>query len=151
METIQEKAEFAHKFLMQKTRDSGDKFWCCSDDAPSWMTDLCREAHAGMFPDDYKYEYIEDALEKLYQYEDADEIDIEADAYNSDLFAWVASHSDRTSYADDALKEFGATSIIEAISYGQEFERREVLILVRNFLENLDIPEEEKTEYAASL
>lgn len=132
--TIQEKANECLKYLKTKKRDNGESFICQADNAPEWFNDLCREAHSGMLPDDYKYEFISDALYAISESSednDVQEIQLEPDIYNSDLLQWLSSSNSRTEYVDQASDNFGPSKdIISGISMGQYEEKQEVLSIV---------------------
>lgn len=121
------------------------------------MLELVREAHGEFFPEDWRYEEIQDACARIHDADDADEsgYDIEADVYTMDRLRWLASHLDRVDYCDDAMKEFGKESfdsVVEIIGAGQIREREEihqsVLQSLRNRLEEIgdESDEEEETE-----
>lgn len=140
MKTLQERAEIAHGHLEMKLRGEGDNavyFQCIKENAPDWMTDLCREAHEDMLPNDWSYSFIEDALEKLMTYEEADEIQLEANIYNHELLEWVGSNLNRSSYVDDAMSD-GYNEFFALLTAGQMYERDAVLSCVRNWLETHD-------------
>jgi hypothetical protein len=120
-----------------RTRTNGQTFWTFKDDSPQWIIDLCHEAHAEMFPDDVRYEFVRDAVYALSNADDPDEVSLEASIYISDLSAWLGSRADRYSYCDEAVEEFGwtFTNTIELLQLGQAREKQEVLDLVRSFLE----------------
>lgn len=101
---------------------------------------MCREAHGDMFPDDWRYSFIVEALDRITEYEDLDaaESEIEADIYTADRLAWLASRLDRSNYVDDAINEYGwdgKGGIVEAIGLGQIAERSEVFQIVRQWCE----------------
>lgn len=134
---LQTLAAEVRKMFVCKKRDNGASFWSIPGDKPKWITDLCREAHGDMMPDDYKYEYIVEALDRLKDGdEDGDEI--EPDVYNSDLSKWMGSHSDRGWYVDEAVKEFGHSEdgIYADMMMGQVQEKREVFYSVKQSLES---------------
>lgn len=43
-----------------------------ADNSPAWVTDLCREAHSGRAPDDWRFEFISLALDSLAEDGDPD-------------------------------------------------------------------------------
>jgi hypothetical protein len=146
--TIQEKAaEFARHFET-RTRDNGDTFVCCTDDAPQELKDLVHTTHAihathgGMLPDDWRYQFVSDALDLLADCENPDDADPEVDIYTYDLTAWLHSRVDRVYYLTEALEAGSINDGFALLSYAQYLERCEVLNSVRSSLENL-IEEEE--------
>lgn len=117
-----------------------------TSDAPNWVSDLVREAHGNMLPDDFRFRFIADALYALADTEDPDDIEPEPDVYSTDLLAWAGSNANRwAGYCDDALWELGkeAGGFTQLAAYGQLLEREEVLGLVRQFLETMTEPETE--------
>lgn len=139
MASIQDKASEALKHF--GTQDRGDeKIIVIRDGAPQWVTDLAHHAHGDMFPDDLRYEYIQDALQIIADEEDEDfwseRVDSDVDVYTSDLTGWLASRGDRYSYVDDAVEEHGYPKggLVHALQMGQYKEREEVLYLVRDYL-----------------
>lgn len=127
------------KSMTQKTRDDGNKFYCFSDDAPDWMTDMAHEAHGDFMPDDHRYEFIHDALVALADNDDTDEAreSIESDCYTSDLLAWLSSNLNRLGYVDQSIQEMGkCDSLANDLMGGQLVEKLEVFDAVLSFLEN---------------
>lgn len=146
MSTMQELAQIAYDSLETKTRDNGDTFITRKDDAPAWLEDVCYAAHDGMFPDDYKYEFIKAAVDAIMDDEDPDEaLDSDVDVYTGRLTAWLASSTSRMSYVDDAVDEYGWSSLDQALKLGQLTERREVYDAVYAALEGLASDDEEET------
>lgn len=137
------KAKLARSFFIRKTRDSGESFTCTKDETPDWVTDLCHDAHNEMLPDDFVYSTIEDSLDAIIEAggDEVEAIELECDIYNRDLLAWLASHSSRVDYTDQAAEEFGSGGIITLISQGQYLEKRDILANVVRSLENLEIEE----------
>jgi hypothetical protein len=119
-----------------------DSVWVTTDDRPDWVQTMCHEAHGDMMPDDWRYEFIVEALTELEDTEDADDINLEADIYTHDLTAWLHSRADRYSYCDEAFEEYGAdpkqfpNPMISLLQWGQVREKEEVLNAVRSFLES---------------
>lgn len=142
------KAKLARSFLTRGNRaESGEVYIYAKDGAPEWMQTLCQDAHDEILPDDYVYSVIEDALDSIIDNDgDADSAtdSIEADTYNRDLLAWLASHTFRVGYCDEAAEEIGLGSdagIIDRIQLGQCFEKRAIFQSVINSLENIEIEE----------
>jgi hypothetical protein len=136
------------KIHADKDGDGGR--WTLRDGSPDWMRDLVMDAHRDgsmgfdgvpgmgmMFPDDWRYEFIVEALDAIENASDRDldngDVRLEADIYTHDLLTWLASRIDRTSYCDDAMNE-GLVSInadmVARISAGQYTEKNEVFALV---------------------
>lgn len=144
---LQKLAGEVSAMFQQKKRDTGAEFWTVKDGSPKWVTDMCREAHGDMLPDDYKYEFIVGALDALSNYEDPDDIEseIEPDPYTHDLYKWLASNLTRAYYVDEAVKNLGHSEqgIVGDIGCGQYDEKREVFAIVRDFLERRIADEED--------
>jgi len=136
-ESLQKLAGFYEKFFTKKKRDNGEEFWLVTDDAPEELTELIREAHDDMFPDDYKYEFIRDALSDYSNFEEPDEIMevIEADPYTAGLTHWLASNINRVYYLTEAIEEFEPKDGFQALSLAQYREKSDVYQSVRNSLE----------------
>lgn len=133
--TLETLAAEANRMLTSKTR--GDRRIVVPvDDAPEWFTDLCHHAHGDMMPDDWRYEFIEDALCQLENgEEDARDVD-DAYPYTHDRLNWLASRADRSGYVDEAASELGRPDTFDGeIALGMWWEMREVLGLVREKLE----------------
>jgi hypothetical protein len=141
---IQKSAKEAFRALETKKRDNGDSYQAFKSGSPEWMKNLAREAHGDMLPDDFRYEFIAEALEAISRYDDTDEArdSLEADIYTHGLTRWLHSRNDRTSYVDQAIQEFGVSSTDQALGLGQLLEKQEIFDLVVSFLENLDDTEE---------
>lgn len=130
-------ASIAREVLEQfewKQRENGSRYWVrtnhVSDD---WIHDMCMTAHCTMMPEDYKFEFIHDALTLVSEYEgDVEEArsGIESDMATHDLATWLASHNERLGYCDEAIREFRATTTLDILSYGQYQERAEVFDIV---------------------
>lgn len=144
MTAIQERAEEARSHFEQIKRGD-DQIWSVKDSAPQWVTDLAHHAHGDMMPDDWRYQFIVDALDILAEEENPDNyviaLDADVDVYTGELLAWLGSRLDRTSYVNEALEECGRDAIapeepniVKDIMAGQYKEREEVLYLVRDFL-----------------
>ncbi len=151
--TISELAAEANSYLY--TGDGIDKRAVVlpKSDAPQWFTDLCHSAHKGlleMFPDDWRYEFIQDALTALEN--DGEECEPDIDSlypYTADRLRWLSSRLDRTCYCDEAMKEFGGDfkDTDSLIALGMYYELSEVFGLVKEALEDrLEELEDEAAE-----
>jgi len=132
-------ANEALQALETKTRANGNSYRCFKDFSGDWLTDLARHAHNGVLPDDFKYEFISDALQALVDHNDVTDAfeAIECDIYTFGLTQWLGSRNDRYAYVDQAVSEFGhAESVIGDIQLGQLLEKQEVFHLVVEFLED---------------
>jgi hypothetical protein len=141
METPNERvarlAAEANRFLVRdRTRD----ILLPADGASQWFTDLCHHAHESMMPDDWRYEFIQDALHALEDGADEDGIDLDRlYPYTADRLDWLASHLDRPGYRDEAAEEAGEPpgDILAFVAWGKDRELREVFDLVRAKLEEI--------------
>jgi hypothetical protein len=139
---VKELAKYMLTFLTTGKRDNGETFVKQREHAPDWVDQVCREAHGDMLPDDYRYSFIQEALEAIVNSDSLDDAEIEADIYTHDLINWLGSTNSRYCYVDDARSEFGhADSVIDEIRQGQLMEKREVLDTIINELSNLDLEE----------
>lgn len=135
-------ASFASAF-MTKAFDSGPRI-VLRDGAPEWMSEIVREAHDGMMPNDQSYEMIlsvANEIDDLFRNNpdlttfDLDEaaherIDSIIPVYNTDRTAWLASHLDRAEYVNEAIREYGTGTqtpdIFDLIAMGIENELRNI-------------------------
>jgi len=136
--TIQELAEkYADMFITAK-RDNGETYLSLNEENED-LTQLIRDAHGDMMPDDYKYEYIHNSLEAIAECELHDnihEISMESDCYNSDLLKWLSSSLSRADYIDEVVNNFGYESFYNTLMLAQQREREDVL---RSVIESLII------------
>jgi hypothetical protein len=136
-ERVQELAAEADTYLRRdRTRD----ILLPADDAPPWFTDLCRHAHGGMIPDDWKFEFTQDALGAIADGADEDRLDLDSlYPHTADRLDWLASHLDRPGYCDEAAEEAGGppADILTFVAWGMDRELRVVFDLVRGRLEEL--------------
>ena len=143
-ETVQELAKMARCAFSLETRTDGSKYWTHGHGAPDWLYQLTQEAHGGtgpggMFPEDYRYAFIVEALDALEEAEDPDEArdGYEFEHRNYSLALWLGSHGHRFSYCDDWAEERGQPEedTYTRLAGGHLQERLEVLDLVRGSLE----------------
>lgn len=139
--TVPGLAKLMLKYFVQKKRDNGSEFYSLKEGRPDWMQNICRECHVGMLPDDYKYQFIHDALYLIIENneeDDASDVQIEPDVYTADLLRWLASSISRTAYMDDASSEYGPFPQFENhLMAGQQLERQEVFASLRGGLRSL--------------
>jgi hypothetical protein len=137
--TLATLAREASDAFEQGTRPDGETFRRVRDGAPAWITDIIREAHAGMLPDDWKYDKAEDAFDAIADAgaetrEDCDDLrhefaDGAVDVYTHDRLKWLASHLDRAGYVDQAASDgltAPDTEIVDRIGIGQYVEAEEI-------------------------
>lgn len=147
METVKNQIMkfFANQFQV-KERDNGDTFVCLGDSAPSWCQDVCREAHNGLMPDDWRYSWISSAADTLADI-DPDEWEEQTheiadgliDVYNGRLLSWLSSNLSRIGYCDEA-SENGLpreNDLINVIQAGQYEEIRETISFLISEIEGL--------------
>lgn len=105
------------------------------------IKNLIYEAHDDMLPDDYKYQFIHEALEAIAEHDDIEDINLEPDIYNCDLLKWVSSHLSRASYCNDAIENMlgfqDEMDFMAIVSMAQSLEKDKVLQSVRTSLEEI--------------
>jgi len=137
----------AYKCFETATRPNGESFHRVREGSPEWLSDLTWKAHddGKLLPDDWRYATIVSALELLAEADDPDDdaahefADENVDIYNHDRLAWLAAHSARPGYVDQAREEglIGADAdTLDAIGVGQYVESLEVFEQVRSFLQD---------------
>ena len=136
-ETGQELAKLARCAFSLETRDNGSEYWRRNPCAPDWITELCHTAHGDMLPEDYRYQFIVEALDALEEAEDPDEArdGYEYEHRNYQLALWLASHGHRFSYCDDWARDMCSRNTYDRLAGGHLQERLEVLNLVHGSLE----------------
>lgn len=121
-----------------------ETFYAIKNYRPIWLIDFIRDQiHEGghWLPDDFKYQTVVDVLDALYEEQDPDELNLEADVYNSDLIAWFASHGERAGLVDEAVEQLGHSDqgVIGDISQGQWYEKDQIAHMVVDVLkEHMD-------------
>ena len=157
-QTVQGLAGVAYSWFETARRDEQDdesSYVRVKKGSPEWITELVYEAHGDFLPDDYRYRWIQGALECLSECdspEDAEEelhafvyteairhefADSETDVYTVRLLQWLSSNLKRVSYVDDAIRvsDNRLYGIIGCISAGQYDEIRETFVAVWQYLE----------------
>ena len=106
--------------------------------------DLAYAAHDSgtYFPDDYRYRFLECALDAIIDTDGDEETArdqmAEPDVYTSGLTRWLDSDNQRVGYLTQALQEFGSDMDgYRLLSLAQYLERGEVLDQVWTFLESM--------------
>ena len=144
--TIQELASYYSKMFIRDTRNNGTEYVKTIDERPEELAELIYKAHGDMLPDDWRYKFIEEALDQIAETEDEDDLgcpELEPDICTYDLLQWLASRNDRYDYVDQATEEYGhGNSLINDIMLGQIKEKEEVYFSVlsslRKIKENYD-------------
>ena len=138
---VQELATKYLKHFKQKKRDNGETFYCLDGRAPQALKDLVQSAHDRMFPDDFRYSFIHDALIMFSEQEDVEDAisNIEPDCYTSDLLRWVSSHHNRIGYVDEQASELGHSEqgLVGDMMQGQVYERAEIANSVLSSLRDI--------------
>jgi hypothetical protein len=134
---IQKLSAYARTYFAAKKRGEGsqrERFYTLEDRYPTWVYEMVKAVHddGEWLPDDYKYEYIVDALDLLSEGVDPDDPQLEADVYTSDLLKWFSSSGRRLDLVDEAMQEAFGWEIDEKrgiegmISAGQWYEKDQV-------------------------
>ena len=147
--TVNELAKDALGWFITDTRDNGEEFVKTKEGRPDWLKNLIFTAHDDMLPDDYRYQFIEDALQYISDQDEDVGLDcpeIEADTYTSDLTKWLHSRNDRVYYLTEALEEYEIKDGFQALQEAQLREREEVFYSVLNSLRELCEEEQEDEE-----
>lgn len=148
--------QFSQAFTTRK-RDDGDEFTSLDKSAPDWMTDVVREAHGDMMPDDWRYKMISECADALvdvdpsdWQDQDFEICDGLVDVYNSTLLDWLSSHGQRAAYIDEARDEgllAEDADEMNRIMVGQFMEYREILgSLMAEFIDDEDEDDEDEDD-----
>lgn len=166
--TYSELARQYYNWFESKYRDEEgqkDRFVCLKEGAPDELKDLVWKAHDNgeFLPDDYRYDWIQDALGSIADSDadDADELDnydlnrareeLEPDAYCDELAKWFFSNINRARYVDEAVNELEWSKeggVYAAIGWGQLREKEETYSQVHEALSEIwnDIKEDEDEE-----
>jgi hypothetical protein len=135
--TIQELAtQYASWFETAKRGDDTDFLRLKTEDEN--IRDLIHSAHGNMMPDDFKYQFIHEALEAISECdEDIENILLEPDCYSKDLLKWVSSNLTRASYVDEVVDQYGYENFYNCLMLAQSEEKQQVLYSVRASLEKI--------------
>lgn len=144
--TLQELAKEVRSEFSLDTRTDGAEFWKRESIADDWIQELCHTAHGEMLPDDFRYEFIVDALDALSEEEDEDDARdaLPEEIYTHKLIQYMASNAYRIEATEEALHEAIASGDITpgigtAISRAMCEEQTEVFYSVLSSLqERLD-------------
>jgi hypothetical protein len=119
----------------ERIGDTGSLIRILKDGTPEWVRELVQAAHGGMGPDDFRYDWIEDALSAVEN--EGEDASLEADTYTSDLTRWLHSRADRYAYCDEAVESGLVTpdaGMIAQLQGGQAVEQAEIVSLVLDAL-----------------
>ena len=116
-------------------------YYTCTDK----YKDLVKEVHddCNILPDDYKYQFIFDALDIIScgNYNEDNYCEgIEADIYNDDLLKWISSARYRPYYVDEVIDEYGYPDeggFFTLLSTAQYKEREEVFNRVFSYIDKI--------------
>lgn len=131
------------QYFVKGIRTNGEKYTYL-ENAPVELQDLVRSIHYDhfyrCFPNDWIYEQIFYALQSL-EADDLEDINIEADAYNSDLAKWFYDNCNQ--YANEltaeVIEEFGADhkSAIDLLMLAQHEAINRIYQSVNDFLKEV--------------
>jgi hypothetical protein len=129
-------------------RDDDSEYWRVKEEFRGGpITEMIFTVHDGLFPDDYIYEFVVDALGALSDCDgdlDSAREGTEADVYTSRLTAWLHSNNLRMYFMQEVLDEFDGLDAFQQLGYAQHMEREQVLLGVFGWLdENVPDYEEE--------
>lgn len=140
MATIQQLATEANGFLY---RSENTNSILKKDGTPEWVEELYKSAHQSlvglMFPDDWRYEFIEDALSAFSDTDDVEDVQPDVDnlyPYTADRLRWLSSRLDRMAYCDEAMEQLAGKfeSTDKLIALGMWYEMHEVFDIVHQSL-----------------
>ncbi len=144
MKTMEQLAQELRKDFERKVRDNGEEFYCL-DRVEHPAKAMVYEAHDGEFPNDFVYEAIVDTLDNIAGGAGEDDCAPAADVYHSRLLDWVGENLGRMAYVDDAMKEYGAKTLSEALIWGQARQLEQIAATVWNYLEGLCNSQDDET------
>jgi len=148
--TIKEFAEELQGYLTTDKRDDDTQFIKTTENCPTWFKSLVMEAHGEMMPEDYKYQFVSDAIDYIADNGDNDDLldcpEIEPDWYTSDLTAWLHSDNRRVYYLTEVLEELGIKDGFQALASAQLREKEEVYFIILNGIRERLTEENEEEE-----
>jgi len=144
MTNIKLKAKEILGYMVHKVRDNGQGFYCLTNDAPQWVTDFVHVVHGDMMPDDYKYQFIHEAVEFLCDNDNEDDLQQSAEGaiYNHERLQWLASNAERPYIVDETVQEFGLAdskdfNVLDLINQGYVWEQCDVYRTVFDELQKM--------------
>ena len=123
MDNLQLTAKTAQSYFERNPHDN----WATKLDAPEWVKNMVRSAHGDFMPDDYRYNWIYNALDAFQNDTPDVAIDcLEPEPYYNQRASWLASNVNRAQYVNEII-EMGCESddVMDMIGYGQLQEMRE--------------------------
>jgi hypothetical protein len=140
--SIQSLAEEMSHAFEGATLPNGETFRKLKEGSPDWMIAVCRKAHddAQLLPDDWRYAFIERAVDALAACEDSEEARtrLEPDIYTSELTDWLHSRNSRVDYLGEALAEYGSfREGFQLLAAAQMMEIEEVFQQVLDALDQM--------------
>lgn len=139
--------EFAGKMLTTfKLKDSSDEsIWIISEGSPEVYSDIVRECHDGMLPDNFKYEFVRECLLAIIDNDSQEEAydSIDSDFRTYQLNKWLTSNNERHWYINQSVIEFGLVmkesefDIMQLIQRGQLKEKLEVMDILVNKIQEV--------------
>jgi hypothetical protein len=144
MSTIQQLASDALSYLVRRHRTDvyPQSYILLHQEAPEWMRDLVYSVHDGMLPDDWRFAFIQEALDDIANGGD-DAIECASkneSVYTSDHISWLGSHISRWAIVDEATAEYDLPAnapLSHRVNVGMHAERIEVYNLVLEALRTL--------------
>jgi hypothetical protein len=134
MKTMEQLAQDLRQDFERRERDNGEGFYCLPDvEHPA--KPMVYEAHDGEWANDFVYEAIVDTLDNIAGGAGEDDCAPAADVYHSRLLDWVGENLYRMAYVDEAMKEWGAKTLSEALIWGQARQLEHIARTVWNYLE----------------
>jgi hypothetical protein len=160
LSTLAQEAYDCFEYREHAEAAGGGRHAHVKEGSPDWVTDLVREAHGDMMPDNWRYDAIVNALERISDSDAETERDLEdldheycdaqVDVYTSARHEWLASSLSRSGYCDDAVSEglVGPdTDLTDRIGIGQYMEAREVWgSVVRSLVDHQEAVDEDEDE-----
>ena len=115
--------------------EKGQRFYKLVDCPPEDLKQLVRQIHKDFcdtLPNDWLYESIYDAFADL-EDNDLDDINIEGDFYNSQLYEWLGqpyAHG----LCNEVMTELQSSDIYEVIQYAQQQAKNDIYRAVDEFI-----------------
>lgn len=136
MKTMEQLAQDLRQDFERRVRDNGEVFYCL-DKVEHPAKDMVREAHDGEWANDFVYEAIVDTLDNIAGGAGEDDCTPVAEVYHSRLLDWVGENLYRMAYVDEAMSEWGAKTLSEALMWGQARQLEHIARTVWTYLEEL--------------